>query len=173
MDCLDYFRLRHFLWVYWNYVKVGHLRQRRFVYDADHYLVISASLPYEYSADASPEALLAGLFVELDLAELNEVVHAAGPEPAPLAPDSVAGLSAVPLDDGMRDVIRRILDAILDPRDAAVLGPALVREVVYRALLGPGGAALRLLTRADSREARLARLVLTLKRDVETNWSRL
>ena len=37
----------------------------------------------------------------------SKTLDAAGPEPAPLAPDSVAGLSAVPLDDAMRDVIRR------------------------------------------------------------------
>jgi len=153
--------------------KIGHIRQRRFVYDADHYLVVSASIPYEYSAEASPDAPVAGLFVELDLPELNELALAAGPAADATADASpaAAGLGAVPLDDAMRDVIRRILDAMLDPRDAAVLGPSLVREVVYRALLGPGGPALRLLTRADTREARLAQLVLALKRDVEMPWS--
>lgn len=153
--------------------KVGHIRQRRFVYDADHYLVVSASIPYEYAAEASREAPLAGIFVEIDLAELNELVRVVGPGSGGQSDDPIAasGLGAVPLDDAMRDVVRRILHAMLDRRDGVVLGPALVREVVYRALLGPGGAALRLLTRSDTREARLAQLVLALKRDIERPWT--
>jgi AraC-like DNA-binding protein len=48
-----------------------------------------------------------------------------------------------PLDDVMGDVVLRLLRALRSPADAKVLGPGIVRELLYRVLTGPQGAAVR------------------------------
>jgi AraC-like DNA-binding protein len=49
----------------------------------------------------------------------------------------------IPLDDSMGDAVLRLLQALRRPADARVLGPGLVRELLYRVLTGPQGAAVR------------------------------
>lgn len=150
--------------------KVGTIGQRQLVYDADHYLVVSASVPYEYAAQASPTEPLTGVFVELDPTELKSLVGALRAEGEPER-EGTPGVEAAPLDEAMRDVVRRLLNGLLDPRDAAILGPSLVRELVYRALRGPGGGGLWALTRVDTQQARIAGLLLEIKQDLAARRS--
>jgi hypothetical protein len=43
--------------------KIGYLGAKKFVYDANHYLVLSVPLPFEFEAEGSPEEpLLARVF---------------------------------------------------------------------------------------------------------------
>jgi len=153
--------------------KIGYLGERQFTYDADRCLVVSAALPYEYSAVASPESPLLGLFVRLDLAELGELAAALDRHPStnPRPAEPTLGLSTVPLDSTLRDVLRRLLDCLSSARDCEVLGPGLLRELNYRVLTSPGGEGLRALTLQDTSHARIVRLLADVKRDVAVHHS--
>jgi AraC-like DNA-binding protein len=83
-----------------------------------------------------------GLSIRFDLQVAAELI---------LALDEVHGYpratEAMPapilLDEGMADAVLRLLQALPCPADALVLGPAILRELLYRVLTGAQGGALR------------------------------
>jgi len=54
--------------------KIGYLGGERFEYDANNYLVVSVAMPFECETFASPETPLLGLFIEIDLLLLYDIV---------------------------------------------------------------------------------------------------
>jgi len=48
-------------------------------------------------------------------------------------------VEATPLDLAMSDAALRLVECLRSPVDAEILGPGIVREIVYRALCGPQG----------------------------------
>jgi hypothetical protein len=58
-------------------------------------------------------------------------------------PNAVAMRNWLSLDDDMGDAVLRLLQALRRPVDAVVLGPGILRELLYRVLTGPQGAAVR------------------------------
>jgi AraC-like DNA-binding protein len=107
------------------------------------YLVQTAITP----ADALVRQALDGgkaacLAVQFDLQVAAELIVTLDemhqyPVDAP-APDAWIALEA-----GMEDAVQRLLQAMHCPADALVLGPGIVRELLYRVLTGPLGAAVR------------------------------
>lgn len=62
---------------------------------------------------------------------------------APMADDPPQSMMSSPMDAAFRASVLRFLEAMNQPLDAAILGPALVREVYFRVLSGPQGNAMR------------------------------
>ncbi|GMG84600.1 AraC family transcriptional regulator [Paralimibaculum aggregatum] len=144
--------------------KIGRLGAREFRYDPQTYLVVSVPMPFECETFATPEEPLMGVFIGIDramLGELVDLIDGTAPGAAGAAAGDPGWLGAEPvrLDPGMADAVERLLLAHGNPADARALGPGLAREVVYRALTGGHGAALRALARADTRAACIARAI--------------
>ena len=119
--------------------KVGFVGNRLVVYDASNYLILSAPLPFECRTEADAHGPMLGLSVRVTPSIVGELaVQMPARQPGPLT-DAVPCLRATPLDLPMSDAAVRLLECLRDPVDARVLGPATVRELVYRALCGPGG----------------------------------
>jgi AraC-like DNA-binding protein len=68
-------------------------------------------------------------------------------------------------DEAMTDTFTRLLGSLASPIDAGVLAPIAIREIVYRLLQGPYGAAVREVGIADSQTQRIAGIIERLKRD--------
>lgn len=66
------------------------------------------------------------------------------------------------MDRAMRNAVSRSLDGLSSPLDSAPLGSSLVREVIYRALLGGHGKALAAVSAQDTQHARIARVLAHL-----------
>jgi AraC-like DNA-binding protein len=127
--------------------KVGHLGEHSFRYDPGNFLVLSVPMPFECEiAQARPEAPFLGLSVGVDRAVLAEILvemgEAAGQNPA------VSGLSVGRLNAEMRDAAIRLLCCLQNDADARILGPQIVREIVYRVLKEEQGAVLKALIAA-------------------------
>lgn len=73
-------------------------------------------------------------------------------ELAPSAP-----MASVPLDAGMADAVMRLLGCLQSPLDSHILGPQLVREIIFRALRSEQGNALRAVAGRHSGYGRMAR----------------
>src|SRR5579862_2845582 len=54
--------------------KTGYLGKRRFVYDADHYLVLSVPLPFECETEGSPETPMLAVSIGVTPATVTELL---------------------------------------------------------------------------------------------------
>lgn len=81
-------------------------------------------------------------------------------ELAPSAP-----MASVPLDAGMADAVMRLLGCLQSPLDSHILGPQLVREIIFRALRSEQGNALRAVAGRHSGYGRMARALRRIHTD--------
>lgn len=141
--------------------KVGHLDGRQLHYGPDDYLVMSVPIALEWVEVISPTEPMLGIFVSIDVPQLRGIATLAGRHG--LQHDEASdtalrlGIEPIRLDDSMRESTLRLLKALCSPLDSAVLGPDLVKEMIYRAFLGPHGPTLQALTEQDANVARIAR----------------
>ena len=119
--------------------KTGYLGGREFLYDTNHYLVTSVTMPFECEAFPSPEKPLRGLFIDIDMAQLHDLIGRSGLQ----AGVGVAGEKGLPcgigpaaMDEDMADATTRLLKCLQSEAESQILGPGLVREILYRALCG-------------------------------------
>ncbi|NIA55016.1 AraC family transcriptional regulator [Massilia sp. TW-1] len=121
--------------------KRGFLDGVVYTYDPHHYLVLSVPLPFESDTLATPDAPMLAVSVAIDLRVAAEVVLALD-QRYRHAPRDAVGICSTPLDDRLGDALLRLLEALCSDDDARILGPAIVRELLYRVLTGPQGGAI-------------------------------
>jgi AraC-like DNA-binding protein len=119
--------------------KIGFLGDRRFVYDPNNYLVLSAPLPFECQTDADADNPMLGLSVRVVPSVVSELAIHMPPRPRAAGVETASCVEATPLDGPMSDAAVRLLECLRSPIDARILGPSIAREIVYRALCGPQG----------------------------------
>ncbi|OXI33416.1 AraC family transcriptional regulator [Burkholderia aenigmatica] len=123
--------------------KRGYFGGERYLYDEHHYLAVSVPVPFSMETDATPERPLLALYLHLDFtmaAELAAQIDRAGIAEPVQAPRS---MMSTPMDETMHASVLRFVEAMHRPLDAAVLGPALLRELYFRVLTGAQGSAMR------------------------------
>jgi len=137
--------------------KIGHVGEKTFRYDANHYLVLGMPIPFECETHASPEEPLQALAIDIDLQLLGQLVNQMG-SGSITTDDELAprAIEAVAMDQSMEDAVCRMLRALCSDTDAQVLGDALVAEIIYRVLQGPRGSVLLGLARQEGYYARIA-----------------
>lgn len=154
--------------------KLGFLGNEVYVYDAQHYLVLSVPLPFSTETQASPEEPMLAVSIRLDLLELSELITQIGAAgDLPQAPPN--GMVSTGLDENLADATVRLLETLTVPMDARILGPGLVREICYRVLTGAQGGAMRAALAHHGRFGRVARALKRIHADYATplNVSRL
>jgi AraC-like DNA-binding protein len=138
--------------------KRGFLGDEVFVYDDQHYLVVSVPVPFTMETDASADEPLLAIYFRLDHAVAAEVcIRIDERRGASSAPPR--GLYASPMEDALAASVLRLLEALASPPDGEVLGPALVREIYYRVLSGAQGGSLRAALAQRGRFAMVARAI--------------
>jgi len=119
--------------------KIGYLGGRKFQYDADNYLVSSVAMPFECETFASSEAPLLGLYIDIDMNQLHDLIGRLDHRPE-IGNDYEKGLplaiGPAVLDENMTEAINRLLKCLQSETESQILGPGLVREILYRALCG-------------------------------------
>jgi AraC-like DNA-binding protein len=150
--------------------KVAYLGEQIFRYDVDNYLVTSVAMPFECESFPSPEAPLLGMFIDIDLGQLNELISQMDlqTEVANLD-DNIFPLGIGPstMDEDMKDTAVKLLKALRTEREARILAPGLVRESYYRALCGSQAQVLYSLVKGSSAFSQVARVINIL----EDNYS--
>jgi len=123
-------------------VKRGYLGGQTYQYDAQHYLAVSVPVPFTMETVAAAEAPLLAIYLHLDLQLAADLLIELG-EHGGTGQAPAQSLMASPMQGAMQATVLRLLEALSDPLEAAVLGPALVRELYFRVLTGAQGAAMR------------------------------
>jgi AraC-like DNA-binding protein len=114
-----------------------------FVYDAQQFLVLSVPMPFESeTTDASEEKPLLGISIRVDLTTIAELLMALNDRRGTTRIEP-KGIYSTALDQPLGDAILRLLEALVSPLDARILGPSIVREIFYRVLKSEQGDALR------------------------------
>ncbi|WP_237680760.1 AraC family transcriptional regulator [[Erwinia] mediterraneensis] len=129
-----------------------------YIYDAQHYLVLTVPLPFSIETEASEAEPMLGLALRIDptlTAELALNVNEVQP-PQPAEP---ATLYATQLDEKMADATLRLLEALSSPGETRLLGPSIVREITYRVLTGDQGGRLRAALLQGGNFGRIARVL--------------
>lgn len=139
------------------------LRDEVYTYDASRFLVFSTDLPISAQVTRAKfdEPYLC-FRLDLDPAEVAELVLQLGPPPAP-GSGTARGLFLSEVTDGMLDAAIRIMRLLDSPEDASTLAPLAARELVYRVLRSEQGERLAQVARADSPASRVMRAISWLK----------
>ncbi|CAN5542174.1 AraC family transcriptional regulator [soil metagenome] len=140
--------------------KHGYLGPQSFTYDASNYLVLTVPLPFECETVVAPDGPFLAFSVRVDLAILSELVMKMETRGGPtLVVPAEQTVSATPMDALLSDAAVRLLECLNTPTDTAVLGPQIIREILYRALCGPQGPALKSLLMMDSARNQIHRIL--------------
>ncbi len=123
--------------------KRGYLGRQVYVYDEQHYLAVAVPVPFTMETDATPERPLLAIYMHLDFQVAAELMVQIDHHEAPAQEDGPQSMMSSPMDAALRASVLRFLEAISRPLDAAILGPALVRELYFRVLTGAQGKAMR------------------------------
>jgi len=122
--------------------KRGYVGERSFIYDAQQFLVLALPLPFEAETEASAAEPLLGLSIPIDLQTTAEVAMALDEANVPIA-TAPQGIVSAPMDDKMSAAVLRLLEAAISPVEVRLLGPGIVREIIYHVLTSSLGGALR------------------------------
>lgn len=143
--------------------KRGYLADRVYHYDPLHYLVLSVPLPFSSETDASPAEPFLAVSIRLDMTAVADLVMAVDHHAT--ASGSPVGIVSTPLDDTLADTTVRLLKVLFSPLEARVLGPGIVRELIFRVLLGEQGGAIRAALACHGNFGRIARTLQRIHLD--------
>lgn len=144
--------------------KRGYLADNVYTYNASHYLVLSVPLPFSTETDATPQEPLLAVAVGLDMTVIADLVLTLdGGQGAPATPPE--GILSTPLDEPLADTTLRLLRALSHPQEAQILGPAIVKELYYRVLMGEQGGAIRAALASVGKFSRIARVLQRIHTD--------
>jgi AraC-like DNA-binding protein len=154
--------------------KQGMLEGQAYLYDEEHYLAVSVPVPFRMESVASPDRPLLAVYVEFDMrmaAEIAaEIASQTSARGAGSAFGKVRSLVSSRMEPAIEEVLLRLLRALHDPVELAVLGAGILRELHYRVLVGPQGGAL---VSALQQRGACGRIVQSLARLRESYASRI
>jgi AraC-like DNA-binding protein len=129
-----------------------------FEYGAGQYLVVSVDLPIAgHVSRASPERPYLAAALTLKPATIATLLLETAAGEPPATEPAGFGVSDAPVE--LLESVVRLLRLLDRPRDAAVLGPMLEREILWRLLNGERGAMVRQIGLADSRLSQVSRAI--------------
>lgn len=148
--------------------KIGFLGGRKFRYDADNYLVTTVTMPFECETFASPEEPLLGLYIEIDMAQLHDLIGRLELQTEIGTADETGlprGIGPAVMDKAMADATTRLVRCLQSEAEAQILGPGLVREILYRALCGTQAPVLYSLAMHSGAFSQVARALKIMQND--------
>ncbi|WP_113352028.1 AraC family transcriptional regulator [Rhizobium dioscoreae] len=122
--------------------KQGVLEGEVYLYDEEHYLAVSVPVPFRMESSASAERPLLAVYVEFDMLLAAEIASDLGTRRSVTTMGKVRSLISSRMEPMIEDVVLRLLRALRDPIELAVLGAGILRELHYRVLVGPQGGAM-------------------------------
>lgn len=149
--------------------KVGYLGDREIHYNPGHYLVQTLPMPFECETHGSPDTPLLGISVKLDPALLSEMVTAMGDIGLPSTPPKP--MASVAMNEGMQRAMLRLANTLHDDLECTIMGDARIRDVVFEALKGEQGPALRALVKGHGHYSRIVQILSKLHAQFADDFS--
>jgi AraC-like DNA-binding protein len=144
------------------------LGDSRYRYDPFHYLLATIDLPtVGRVVEASRERPYLSLRLELPAALVSSIMVEAGHGASPGQIADVRAIDVSPLDANLLDAVVRLVRLLDSPAEAPILMPMIMREIIYRLLLGEQGGRLRHLTVMGGYTPAIARAVQRLRHNLD------
>lgn len=143
--------------------KISYLGEREFDYRAGNVLVGFYPVPAEMEiVEATPETpfLLAGVALDLGrMADLLLRIDRVDVDAAQRVSVDPSANFAIRLSDAVLEPFIRLFELLSNPKDAAILGEAVINEIYYRLLSGERGDELRTLLQQKGKIQRISKAV--------------
>jgi len=136
------------------------LDQQTYDYNPDNYLVLTLPLPAECETHVEPGKPLLSLIIDIDLRLLHQLVRLFDEHNQPLPRHTLSedkGLYVSRSSDELKCVVERLSQCLLSPLESDILGPGLLREILFHLLQGPQAAPLFSLASHNTHLARIER----------------
>jgi AraC-like DNA-binding protein len=149
--------------------KIGYLGENRFIYDPNHYLVLSVPMPFECETHGTPEAPMLAVCIGVTPAAVTELLM----QMEQLEPSNgfqPQAMQATALEEDLRNATIRLLESLHSADDSRILGPQIVREIIYHVLRGKLGRNLRALAAPNSHFGRISRILSRLHTDYARHY---
>lgn len=139
------------------------LGDEEYVYDENHLLISSVGLPVMANVvQASKEVPLLSLVLKIDLRMAAQLMVDSD-LPAPRNQSPGRGLAVCKVYGSLLDSFQRLVDLLDTPEDIPILAPLILKEILYRLLVGELGPRLRQIATAGSHGQQIVRAVDWLK----------
>ena len=135
------------------------LNRDEYIYDENHYLFTSVSLPIIANiSEASPERPFLGVTWELDLRVVAQLI-ADRDLPPQRNTHIQPGVALCEVTPALLNTYVRVLDLLDTPEDIPILAPLVHKELLYRLLTGAQGDMLRQITKAESHSRHISKAI--------------
>jgi AraC-like DNA-binding protein len=132
-------------------------------YNPAHYLISTAALPIASRVvEASKERPYLAIVLKLDSTLVGSVLVEAGHR-APRNSTAVTAIDVSPLDASLLDAVLRLIRLLDSPDELRFLAPLVMREIVYRLMLGAQGGRLHQIAALGGATHRIAEAVERLR----------
>ncbi|MFQ3234803.1 MAG: AraC-like DNA-binding protein [Paraglaciecola sp.] len=145
--------------------KVIHFADHHIHYGAGDYLVVGVPMPLECEAFADNGLPILGLSIDAPPQVLNQLVNQMREQnlfDLPHKHPQQGGLQLAKMDPKLEQATLRLLETLSDPQEADILGPDIIKEILYRVLCGSQGLTLFGLAQHNGHYARIAQALTTL-----------
>jgi AraC-like DNA-binding protein len=148
-----------------------HVGDKTYDYGDGDFLILFLPMPMEVEiVEASPDKPFLAAGIKIDLGRMADVLlrieRAEGVVTKPVSTDP-SGIFSAPLNDHLLDPTIRLLEALDNARDAAVLGDLIVDEIYYRILCDERGGDLRTFLQQRGQIQRVAKTVQYIHQNIE------
>jgi AraC-like DNA-binding protein len=143
------------------------LGEEVFRYDPGHYLIYTVDLPLTFQVEeASKEQPYLGFRLNLDSSLVASVMMESGFEPKK-GHMSMKAMDVSPMDANLADAVVRLVRLLDTPVDGKVLAPLIIREIVFRLLVGGQGARLSHLLALGAETHRISKAIGFLRENFD------
>lgn len=135
------------------------LGEEVFWYDPGHYLIFSVDLPLVFQVEeASEEKPYLGFMINLDPTLVASVMMDSGLE-IKKGDASIKGINVSRIDADLLDAAVRLIKLLEKPNERKVLAPLIIKEIIYRLLIGGQGARLSHLIGLEGDTRRISKAI--------------
>lgn len=146
------------------------LGKERFTYSPADYLIASVNLPVTAQVvEASPTHPYLAFKLEFKPSEILEVLRHSQLE-VDQKEKAKRGMYVNPIDSFMLDAVIRLVRLLDNPKDIPVLAPLFKKEILYRVLQGPHGAALKQMTIEGSSSLQIGDVVEHIMKNYDSSF---
>ncbi len=151
--------------------KIGYINERTFRYDANEYLLLTVPLPFECETFATEAVPLAGLRLNVDILQLQELLMDIGEDERFQPAMAASGINSATLSEEILCAAERLLDVMERPLEARILGKQIIREMLFYVLTGPRGGALLALVSRQTHFSQISRVLKRIESQYTENLS--